>query len=75
MGSNAQALRGKAMKTFYCVVSKFFDGGSVKAVLFDIQADKKPENKQVENCLCDEYHDYFDTYEEAKKFQKDCYKA
>ncbi len=63
------------MKTFYCVVSKFFDNGGIKAVCFDIQADKKPENKQVENRLCDEYHDYFDTYDEAEKFRKDCYKA
>lgn len=63
------------MKTFYCVVSKFFDGGGVKAVLFDIQAEEKPKNGQVENSLCDEYHDYFDTYDEAKAFQKSCYKA
>lgn len=63
------------MKKFYCVVSKFFDGGGVKAVLFDILAEKKPINGQVENRLCDEYHDYFDTYDEAKAYQQDCYKA
>lgn len=63
------------MKTFYCVVSKFFDGGGVKAILFDVKADKKPVNVQVENNLCDEYHDYFDTYEDAYKFWQDVYKA
>lgn len=63
------------MEKFYCVVSKFFDSGAVKAITFAIQADEKPQNGQVENNLCDEYRDYFDTYEDAKKYENDCYKA
>lgn len=56
------------MKTYYCVSTKFFDSGRVKAVMYDIKAEEKPKNQQVENNLCDEYRDYFDTYEEARKF-------
>ena len=63
------------MKKFYCVISKFFDGGGVKAIMFDIEADEKPKNGQVENNLCDEYRDYFDTYDEAKAFWKECQRA
>lgn len=72
---NAEAESQMVKKTFYCVVSKFFDGGNVKAICFDVQAYEKPKNTQVQNSLCDEYHDYFDTFEEAKKFQNECYKA
>ncbi len=51
--------------TFWHVVTKFFDSGKVKVNLAPIEADCKPENHMSENKTCDEYHDYFDTYEEA----------
>ena len=51
--------------TFWHVVTKFFDSGKVKVNLAPIEADHKPENHMSENKTCDEYHDYFDTYEEA----------
>lgn len=63
------------MAKFWCVVSKFFDSGAVKAICFAIDADEKPQNGQVENRMCDEYRDYFDTYEEAKQYERDCYNA
>ncbi len=55
----------------YEVITKFFDSGKVKAVMTQIEVDEKPKNTMVENKMCDEYHDYFDTYEEAKKFWQD----
>lgn len=51
--------------TFWHVVTKFFDSGKVKVNLAPIEADCKPENHMSENKTCDEYHNYFDTYEEA----------
>lgn len=63
------------MKTFYGVVSKFFDSGRVSASLFTVQADKKPENTNQETRLCDIYYDYFDAYEEANKHLQECYNA
>lgn len=56
------------MKKYWCVKSKFFDGGTVRAWIYEVKAQEKPQNEQVENKICDEYRDYFDTYEEAKKF-------
>lgn len=63
------------MKKFYCVISKFFDSGHVRAMITIVLAEKKPENQMVENKFCDEYHDYFDTYQEAKLYQHDCENA
>lgn len=63
------------MKTFYGVVSKFFDSGRVTASIFNVQADKKPESTSQETRLCDIYYDYFDTYEEANKHRQECYNA
>ena len=56
------------MKKFWCVSTKFFDSGKVKAVMYKVETEEKPKNSMVENMLCDEYHDYFDTYEEAKEY-------
>lgn len=62
-------------KKFWMVVSKFFDSGRVKVNVASIEAEDKPENGMVENKMCDEYRDYFDTYEEAKKFARETEKA
>lgn len=61
--------------TFWHVVTKFFDSGKVKVNLAPIEADHKPENHMRENKTCDEYHDYFDTYEEAAAYAADARKA
>ena len=58
------------MKTYYCVVSKYFDDGTSKGTIHDIKAEDKPQSTFVEKALYDEYHDYFDTYDEAEKFRK-----
>ena len=63
------------MKEFWCVVSRYFDSGKVKTMCFSVEATEKPENSSVENRLCDEYRDYFDTYEEAKEYERDCWRA
>lgn len=56
--------------SFWCVNQKYFDSGYVKVLVYEVKADRKPENGMRENSLCDEYHDYFDTYEEAAAFAK-----
>lgn len=64
-----------SMKTFYCVVSKFYDNGSVKAFVFSVQAEEKPKDEELQKRLYDEYHNYFDTYAEAERYRKECYMA
>lgn len=63
------------MKTFYGVVSKFFNSGHVTAFIITIEADRKPESTNQETRSCDIYYDYFDTYAEANKYRQECYKA
>lgn len=63
------------MKKFWCVNQKYFDSGYVKVLTYRVTAEEKPQNGQKENLMCDEYHDYFDTYEEAKEFAKQCENA
>lgn len=63
------------MKKFWCVTTKFFDSGRVKPTINLVDAEKKPENDFVENRMCDEYYDYFDSYEEARKFYDNAKKA
>lgn len=63
------------MKKYWCVTTKFFDSGAVKAVMYDVKANEKPENEQVENMMCDEYRDYFESYNEARKFWEEAQKA
>lgn len=55
-------------KLYWCVTTKFFDNGFVKAAMCEVVAEQKPLNKKVENILCDEYTDYFESYEDARKF-------
>lgn len=56
------------MAIFWCVCNKYFDSGRIKTSLTKVEAESKPENTFVEKQNCDEYHDYFDTYEEARTF-------
>lgn len=55
------------MKTtqYWGVSIKFFDSGKVKANIFPVEAATKPESMKEENLMCDEYRDFFDTFEEA----------
>lgn len=61
--------------TYWCVVTKFFDNGKVKAKIFSVEADRKPEDGMVEKVNCDEYCDYFDSYDDASRFYLDSYYA
>ncbi len=58
------------MKTFYCVQTRFFDNGNVKAICYPVEETEKPKNFFYTSALSDVYCDYFDTYAEAKDFQK-----
>lgn len=60
---------------YWAVNSKYFDSGRTKAKIYLIEAEKKPENIMKENKMCDEYEEYFESYEEALKFYKDTQKA
>lgn len=59
------------MAQFWCVCNKYFDSGRIKTNVFQVEAESKPENACVENRMCDEYRDYFDTYEEARAFAEE----
>ena len=63
------------MKKFWCVSTKYFDSGKVKSIMYQIESEEKPKDGMVENRMCDEYHDYFDNYEDAKKWWEDAQKA
>lgn len=58
------------MKTFYCVQTRFFDDGKVKAICYSVNEIEKPKNEFHSTALSDVYCDYFDTYDEAQAFQK-----
>lgn len=53
---------------YWCVNTKFFDSGRVKVRVYPVEAESKPANGMQENAMCDEYHDYFETYEEATAY-------
>lgn len=50
---------------YWLVTTKFFDSGRVKVNIAPVEAESKPADGMQENAMCDEYHDYFETYEEA----------
>ena len=56
------------IKTFWCVNRKYFDGGYVKILIYDVKAEAKPEDMQVNNKLCTEYENFFDSFDEANLF-------
>ena len=50
---------------YWLVTTKFFDSGRVKVNIASVEAECKPADGMRENAMCDEYYDYFETYEEA----------
>lgn len=60
---------------FWGVSTKFFDSGKVKANIFPVEADTKPESTMTENKMCDEYIDYFNSYDEAAAWAEQAKKA
>ncbi len=59
------------MLTYWCCKTKVFDDGTARAVVFPLEAEGKPKNTMVETKLCDVYHDYFENFEDAKRFAED----
>ena len=56
------------IKTFWCVNHKYFDDGYVKILIYDVKAEVTPEDRQVDNKLCTEYENFFDSFDEANLF-------
>jgi hypothetical protein len=55
-------------KTFYCVMTEFYDNGTVKAAMISRECREKPKNSFRELPRMDAYNDWFDTPEEAGEF-------
>lgn len=70
-----RVIEPKGKRKFWGVSQKYFDSGKVKVNIFPVEAETKPENKMTENKMCDEYVDYFDTYEEAVAWAEQARKA
>lgn len=65
----------KKTTQYWGVSTKFFDSGKVKANIFPVEAATKPENMKEENLMCDEYRDFFDTFEEAAAWANQAHRA
>ena len=70
-----RVIEPKVKRKFWGVSQKYFDSGKVKANIFPVEAETKPENGMAENKMCDEYVDYFETYEEAAAWAEQARKA
>lgn len=61
------------MKKYYAVCNSYYDNGKVIANLVDIiEAEEKPMDTYKETKRCDVYVNWFESYEEAMKFIKEC---
>ena len=64
------------MKTWFCVISSYYDDGRVIANLIDSkEADEKPASGCKVGRRCDNYFDWFDSEAEAVAFAEQCRKA
>ncbi|GHV09435.1 hypothetical protein FACS189485_22030 [Spirochaetia bacterium] len=60
------------MKTYFCVMSEYYDNGTVKAAIIrEKLAKKKPASTSVSNRFADCYTEWFDTYEGAQAAVKE----
>jgi hypothetical protein len=55
-------------KTFYCVISEFYDDGRVNAAMISRECREKPRDSFRELPRMDAYNDWFDNREEAEAF-------
>jgi hypothetical protein len=55
-------------KTYWCVMSEFYDNGTVKAAMASEARNGKPENTCRSMPRMDAYEDWFDSREEAEAF-------
>jgi hypothetical protein len=58
----------KMKKTFYCVMSEFYDDGRVNAAMISRECGEKPQNSFRHVFRLDTYNDWFNTKEEAEAF-------
>lgn len=64
------------MKTFWCVMTVFYDSGRVTAGIVDmVEAARKPKNSYVEKANRDIYTDWFSDIDEAERFVKEAYEC
>ena len=62
---NRGGVKSPIKRKFWGVSNRYFDNGRVEVDIFPVEAVAKPESRSNEGRVCDEYIDYFDTYEEA----------
>ena len=55
------------MKTYYCLMSEFYDDGSVKAAVTSRACAEKPRNTSRELPFADCYRDWYDSESAAKQ--------
>ena len=58
-------------KTFFCVMSEFYDNGTVKTSMFFGDRKVKPADSEVSTPIADCYKDWFETESKAVRFMKD----
>ena len=64
------------MKTYYAVITSYFDDGRATASLINmVLAEKKPEDTFNSTRRCDCYIDWFETQKEALEYIEDTRKA
>lgn len=64
------------MKTYFCVVSSYYDDGRTVANVIDRkEANEKPASDYKAGRRCDSYFDWFDSEAEAVAFVEQCRKA
>ena len=64
------------MKTYFCVISSYYDDGRVIANVIDSkEANEKPASDYKAGRRCDNYFDWFDNEAEDVAFAEQCRKA
>ena len=58
-------------KTFYRVMTEFYDNGTVKACITSRETKVKPDSKHRETAIADCYEVWFDTMAEAESVLKE----
>jgi hypothetical protein len=56
------------MKTYYCVMSEFYDNGTVKAAITSRECNELPRDTSRETPIADCYNDWFEDKAEAERF-------
>jgi hypothetical protein len=55
-------------KTFYCVMSEFYDDGRINAAIISRECGEKPHDSFRHVFRMDAYCDWFDSWKEAEAF-------